>query len=295
MHTVVLTFPGHFFQTAACIKSLQQHHPEHTGTITIIADDVQCAPWVTYVQDLAEHTAVDCEIIPITALPGIRDCVAGWWRQQLVKLTLDRVLPDTEWFVVDGDVIFRSRCPVVNCVPISRRSDATTRWAIMCVNYVQALLGTEQGIMHDQGRPVTTSPVPFRHLTSSLLTALRQHVETRFQGVFLDLHLQWFQDQTIVADIDPPTRWVMSEWELIECFRRLVLDLQLPLCEFGSGYQIDVDTSKICLDNPIFVHSYRRDAEISPEWFHNEGIAIAPNIWRNMLAWYEAREIQRLI
>ncbi len=295
MNTVVLTFPGHFFQTAACIQSLHLYHPEHSHNITVIADDVQCAPWSDYVQDLTQNLDSHCRVVPVSTLPGIRNCVAGWWRQQLVKLTLDRVLPGTEWFVIDGDVIFRSRCDVIDCVPISRRYDASSRWSQMCARYVQALLGTDQGVMQDQGRPVITSPVPFRHLDSTLLHCLRQHVESRFGGDFLDLHLRWFQDQTIVADIDPPTRWVMSEWELIECFRRLVQNQQLPFREFGSGYQIDVDTAQIKITNGIFVHSYRRDAGIAPEWFHTQGITVDADKWRKMLAWHEAREVQRLV
>jgi len=295
VNTVVLTFPGHFFQTALCIQSLLHYYPECTDRITVIADDVQCEPWSGYVSDLRQYLGDLYPVMPVSALPQIRDCVAGWWRQQLIKLTIDQILPGTQWFVVDGDVIFRSRCDVQDRVPISRRYDATSRWSQMCINYVRGALGTDQGIMHDQDQPVITSPVPFRHLDRDLLQALRSHVESRFHGNFVDLHLGWFQDQTIVADIDPPTRWVMSEWELIECFRQMVLDQRLPYHELGSGYQTDVDLDTVNGSNGIFLHSYQRDTVIGGTWFRDQGIAVPDPIWQQAQTWHHAREVQRLV
>lgn len=295
MNTAVLTFPGHFFQTAASIQSLLQHYPDYSDQITIIADDVQCAPWTEYLQDLRRYLNDRYHVVPVSTLSGISDCVAGWWRQQLVKLTLDRILDGNTWFVVDGDVIFRSRCEVQGRVPISRRYDATSRWSQMCVNYVKGVLGTDQGIMQDQDQPVITSPVPFRCLSSDLLQSLRSHVESRFGGDFVNLHLQWFRDQTIVADIDPPTQWVMSEWELIECFRQMVQGQQLPYVELGSGYAIDVDLRIINEGNGVFVHSYLRDTAIGSQWFEDQGLDVDHDIWQKNLAWYDVRERQRLI
>jgi hypothetical protein len=297
MPTVILTFPGHFFQTVLCLRSILEFYPDCEGTITVIADDVQCDPWTDYAKDLARILAAvhPVEIVPVSTFPGIRDCVAGWWRQQLIKLTLDRILPDPAWFVVDGDVIFRSRCEVADCVPISRRYDATSRWSQMCVNYVRGVLGTDQGIMHDQDQPVITSPVPFRHLDRDLLQALRDHVESRFNGDFVDVHLGWFRDQTIVADIDPPTRWVMSEWELIECFRQMIQGRILPYHELGSGYQIDADLDSVHEHNGIFLHSYKRDVTIGDIWFRDQGIAVPDSVWQRARTWHDAREVQRLL
>lgn len=297
MPIVILTFPGHFFQTALCLRSVVNLHPDCAETVTVIADDVQCEPWTNYVQDLQQTlgSVHKVNIVPVSTLPFIRDCVAGWWRQQLIKLTLDQILTESEWFVVDGDVIFQSRCDVKDRVPISRRYDATSRWSQMCVNYVRGVLGTDQGIMHDHDQPVITSPVPFRHLDRDLLQALRDHVESRFHGDFVEMHLKWFQDQTIVADINPPTRWVMSEWELIECFRQMVLGQQLPYHELGSGYQTDVDLDKVNGCNGIFLHSYQRDTEIGQTWFRNQGIAVPDPIWQQAKTWYDVREVQRLV
>ena len=297
MPIVILTFPGHFFQTVLCLRSVVNLYPDCAETVTVVADDVQCEPWINYVQDLPQTlgSVHKVNIVPVSTLPLIRDCVAGWWRQQLVKLTIDQILPDFRWFVVDGDVIFRSRCDVENRVPISRHYDALNRWSQMCVNYVRGVLGTDQGIMHDHDQPVITSPVPFRHLDRDLLQALRDHVESRFHGDFVDLHLGWFQDQIIVADIDPPTRWVMSEWELIECFRQMVLGQQLPYHELGSGYQTDVDLDRVNESNGIFLHSYQRDTVIGGTWFRDQGIAVPDPIWQQAQTWHHAREVQRLV
>jgi len=295
VNTAVLTFPGHFFQTALCIQSLLHYYPECSNRITVIADDVQCEPWSGYVSDLRQYLGDLYPVILTSTLPGISRCVAGWWRQQLIKLTINQILPGNEWFVIDGDVIFQSRCDVVGRVPVSRRYDATSRWSQMCVNYVRGVLGTDQGIMHDQDQPVITSPVPFRHLDRDLLQALRDHVESRFNCDFVDLHLGWFQDQTIVADIDPPTRWVMSEWELRECFRQMVLNQWLPYHELGSGYQTDVDLTRLNTRNGVFLHSYQRDTEIGQTWFQDHDVAVPDRIWQQALAWHDAREVQRLI
>lgn len=295
MNTAVLTFPGHFFQTAVSIQSLLKHYPDYTDQITIIADDVQCEPWAGYVQDLVQYFGQQYSFIATSTLPGIRNCVAGWWRQQLVKLTLDQILPDDQWFVVDGDVVFQSRCEVQGQVPISRRYDATSSWSKMCENYVREVLGINHGIMHDRGQSVITNPIPFRVLNRDLLMALRAHVESRFGGDFVNLHLQWFADQTIVADIDPPTRWVMSEWELIECFRQTVQGQILPYKDIGSGYQVNADINPHGVDRDVFVHSYLRDIMIGREWFQDQGVLVDERIWQKSLAWYDVRERQRLM
>ena len=295
MRTAVLTFPGHFFQTQLCLRSLFEHHPELVDSITVIADDVQCEPWSSYIHDLADclidHPNI--HVISMSEIEGINQCVAGWWRQQLVKLTLDRILADDQWFVVDGDVILLGRCEIRNRVPISRRYDADNRWGQMCELYVREVLGINRGHLTDQDQPVGTSAIPFRHLDRDLLSQLRQHVESRFGREFVDLHLTWFADQTIVADIDPPTRWVMSEWELIECFRQQVQGEFLSYQDIGSGYQIE-SLAQITPGPGMFIHSYQRDKDVGRAWFEDQGITISDAIWQRSLGWYHAREILKL-
>lgn len=292
MHAVILTFPGHFFQTHLCVKSLLEHYPE-VARLTFVLDDVQASPWHSYRDDFVDtwQSTIDrpWHIICCSDMPKISACVAGWWRQQLVKLTLDQILSDDQWFVVDGDVIFRSRCEVKDHVPISRRYDGHSRWSQMCELYVKGVLGTEQGIMLDQDQPVITSAIPFRYLDRALLSQLRQHVESRFGCEFVDLHLTWFADQTIVADIDPPTRWVMSEWELIEVSRQQIQGEFRPYQDIGSGYQIE-SVDQIKAKHNIFIHSYKRDTDVGRAWFEQQGVTIPDSIWQRSLEWYHARE-----
>ena len=293
MHAVVLTFPGHFFQTQLCVRHLVLHYPE-VQRITCVLDDIECSPWISYVEDFTREIRTtwsgQLDIRAVSGMRTISDCVAGWWRQQLVKLTLDHWLDDDQWFVVDGDVIFHSRCDVWNRVPISRRGDHASRWSSMSVNYVSGVLGVSQGFLTDGASRVITNPVPFRHLDRSLLTALRQHVEARFHADFVDLHLRWFADQTIVADIDPPTRWVMTEWELIECYRRWILDLEWPLIEVGSGYPLDASILDKQGGQNLFYHSYQRDSEVAPAWFSSQGLDLDRDVWSRSQHWYNYRE-----
>jgi hypothetical protein len=298
MNAVILTFPGHFFQTQLCVKSLLMHYPE-IERIFFLLDDVQADPWQTYRDDFIQCmdglVAVPWQMMCSSQLPKIRDCVAGWWRQQLIKFTLDQIVPGDNWFVVDGDVVFYSRCDIADRVPISRRYDGSSRWSKMCELYVKGVLGIDHGLMHDQDQAVITSPIPFRYLDAGLLSSLRQHVESRFGQEFLDLHLAWFADQTIVADIDPPTRWVMSEWELIECYRRFVQGDVLEFEDLGSGYQIGSVDAVMDDRAGIFVHSYQRDTEIKLTWFQEQGLEIDDAIWTRNQDWYMAREVRRLV
>ena len=118
--------------------------------------------------------------------------------------------------------------------------------------------------------------------------------DTALKLAFLSLHLQWFADQTIVADIDPPTRWVMSEWELIECFRQKIQGKVLPYKDVGPGYKIDVDTTAFPSVWGVFLHSYLRDTVIGRQWFQDQGILVDDPTWQKTLEWYHVRETQRL-
>lgn len=287
MHAVVLTFPGHFFQTQLCLRNLRKFFPEITN-ITFVLDDVDAMSWTSFAKDFY-HTATQALDIPyqmvmVSSMPAIKQSVSGWWRQQLVKLTLDTFVADDCWFLVDGDVIFQTRCDIKQLVPICRKLD-DSRWNKMAKRYTQDLLSLDQGGLWDGNAQMLTSPVPFRYLDRQLLQSLRSTVEQKFKRDFVDLHLEWFQNQTIVADIDPPDRWVMSEWELIECYRRYVLNQTWPFVDIGSGYPIDVkfDASM----SNFFFHSYQRDAEIGHTWFASQGLAVDTATWEKSTAWYK--------
>lgn len=296
MHAVIITFPGHFFQTHLTVDSVARHYPE-IEHITFVLDDVDAGPWTQYQQDFASAMQDRCRVphryILVSDLDPINTCVAGWWRQQLVKMTLDQILPDQRWFVVDGDVIFDTRCEIQDRLPISYSFNAATNWGKMSMAYVRDVLGIEKGYLEEGNRAAVTSPVPFRYLDRDLLVRLRQHVSHRFDKDFVRCHLDWFENQTIVADIDPPNRWVMTEWELIESFRRHVLGVQLPFAEVGSGYALDIDTSDKQEGKNLFRHAYQRDTEIGREWFRYLTIDADEITWQRSESWYRCREPRR--
>lgn len=295
MHAVVLTFPGHLFQTVLSVRSIQCCYPE-VARFSFVLDDVEQAPWHSYAEDFVREIGRIChlpfDLYYTHELEAIKTCVAGWWRQQLVKLCLDLVVPGDAWFVVDGDSVFDTRCEVQNTVPVTRRHDKESRFGIMSKQYVRTLLGTPMGHIEDQGEWVCTNAIPFRYLDRSLLLQLREHVQHRWQRDFVHLHLDWFQDQTIVADHDPPDRMTMSEWELIECFRRYVLDQHWPLRDIGSGYAMHLARDSIHQQQDLFRHAYQWDAEIGEAQFDAMGITVSETTWQRCVEWHHSQRVR---
>lgn len=289
MHAVVLSYPGHFYQTQLSVKSLIKFYPE-TQKITFVLDDIQTQPWPSYVDDhvlaIKSLISVPFEVLTTSQMPDIKQCFGGWWRQQLVKLTLDRLLPGDQWFVVDGDVIFQTRSDIENFVPVSFRYQPDQNYSILSCNYVKTLLGISQGNLTCRDTAVGTNPIPFRWLTRDLLAGLRTHVESRFAQEFVSLHVAWLKNQTIVADWNPPVKLAMSEWELIECYRRFVLGIELPFKEPGSGYPLYTDVSTLGQKHDVFLHAYLDDAEIDPDWLQQQ-VSVDPAIWARSLEWLE--------
>lgn len=295
MHAAVLTFPGHLFQTMLCVSSIQTFYPEIDG-FCFVLDDVESSPWSSYTDDcaqmIADATSRSFEIYRTSEIPGINTCVAGWWRQQLVKLCLDRIIPGEQWLVVDGDCIFETRCDVQNRVPVTRRHARDSRFGIMTKCYVRTLLDIPQGHLEDQGDWVCTNGIPFRYLDSMFLQSLRSHVETIWQADIVDLHLSWFHDQSIVADHDPPDRMTMSEWELMECFRRYVLEQAWPFQDIGSGYSLGIDRAMIAQKQNVFRHAYQWDVELGREMLASLGCCPPSDVWASSLEWHANQQRQ---
>lgn len=292
MDIAVLTFPGHTFQTTLSIKSLIQHcDPEQ---IFVLVDDIAGQSWLTYEADL--QSWLDGQFPKVSIIYkkysslDFQNCASGWWRAQLVKLYIDTLLPGTEIFLVDGDVIFDRWAELKNVTPYTLRTPGLqSPVATLHANYVKTVLGIDQGHLSNNGNYIATSPVPFRRLSALTLQALRTHVETIHQKNFLQLHLDWFQDQSIIGFEDPPTRMIMSEWELIECYKTYVQQIPLQLIELGSGYAIDQNTVN-CPEPVIYKHSYQRDVSIGKSWFDSVLGKIPTDLWNSAEAWATAHE-----
>ena len=288
MKIALLTFPGHTFQTTLSVKSvIKFYQPE---SIYILVDDLASGNWKTYTQDLSLWLA-SCFpnttfIFKLYSELDFEDCPAGWWRAQLIKLYSDKFIDGDEWLLIDGDIVFERVTPLKNITPYTCRTmGQDSAVAQLHANYVKRLLGIEQGHLTVNGEYVATSPVPFRVLSRTMLQGLRDLTESNHQGNLLKLHLQWFRDQTIIAYEDPPTRMIMSEWELIEGYRHYVLKEQLPMIEVGSGYPIDKQIDGWFPEPVVYKHSYQRELSIGKELFERQ-IGFIPNeLWNTAAHW----------
>ena len=292
MDAVVLTFPGHLLQTQLCLRSIDQHYPEITDKY-LFYDDLAIQHWPDFLQDLSailqENKIAVRETVPFSSLTGIDKCEVGWWRQQLVKLCLDLMLPQSNWFVIDGDVIFEQHINIVDAIPVSLQSKPGVLTELT-FNYVKGLLGIEwQGFRHSD-QFAMTNPVPFRWLDKTTLQGLRWHVESIYQKDFVSLHCDWFKDQTILAFEDPPRRMSMSEWELIEAFRDQILLHRRPTVDIGSGYPLDVPSKNLTEANNVFRHGYLRDAQMPLEWYASRGLRVNDDIWQRSCQWLLKQE-----
>lgn len=294
MDAVTLTFPGHFFQTALSIRSIKRWY--QPSIHYVVVDDLSQGPWTNYTNDIKKFLLENCKesnfvFVKTSDIPKMDLCLSGWWRQQLIKLTIDDLLPGDEWLLIDGDVIFDTRCEFQHIVPIdSSPVDSSGTIEILTRNYIKHLLGTEQTSVKYRGHSYLTNTVPYRWLDRPFLQKLRSHVEKRFSENFVDLHIKWFHDQTIVGMHQDLTKLNMSEWELIEVFRKEVLHEDLPCYPIGNGYSLTTDISRLSPPLGMFRHGYVRDTEIEQKWFQEQGLIFDQDIWIQSKNWLKQKE-----
>lgn len=262
---VITTFPGYFFITVLCLRSVKKylsHLP-----INIIIDDFDLAHWPTYVSDCHHYLSTefpDCNFNfkLFSQLPKVDDARhGGWFRQQLIKLHLDQLVEDNNWLIVDADVIFREE-PRFNTIPAVIHKTATP---IDLGNriYVKSMLNIPDPYLGPETEYWCASGVPFRQLSKDLLTKLRQHVETVHNKNFLELHNSLMTGNEIVAFDPAGQSMVMSEFQLIEVFRNRCYE-KLP---------VQPGTSKFEHDS---VKDWRRDRA----WFERQQVKVTDQLWQ---------------
>lgn len=283
----ITTWPGYCFQTALCIKSIQQYLPPRP--IHIILDTQHnnghpvSTPWPDFESDIKQylekqHISRGIVWHTVGEVPAIDRCPVGWWRQQLVKLCLDQYLPGDSWLVVDADIIFGQNL-VFDRVPVKvDRFLALENDSITVGNrlYVKNLLQGNLTHLTYEGFPVCTSAVPFRQLDRQLLSGLRQRVQSIHNQDFIDLHLGMFESQRIVG-YDPECRsMVMSEFELIEAYRQEFSGQPLPLqpTHFDHTYCLE------CAGQHKFRHSSLSDWTLGREWLEAQRLQISDELWQ---------------
>lgn len=280
MKVAVLTYPGHFFLTQLCVRSLPTLFAGQAFETVLVYDDLAANNWPNYKQDL-EEIFPDSTLIAYSSLPALEKVSVGWWRQQLVKLHIDKILSGDEWLLVDGDVIFDTKINV-RVIPVCRfNNDSIT---IMATRYVSDLLGIDHPFITVDDRPYLTNNVPWRFVDRNLLERLREHIAQRYPGDLVDLHAGWFLDQTIVANWPEPMRWSMCEWDLLENFRYHILKSDLPVSVTGS-YNHDRDPKSLA--TPTFRHGYKKDQELGAQWFESQNLNICPELWQKSKHWHD--------
>ena len=263
---VITTFPGYFFITVLCLRSVKKylsHLP-----IDIIIDDFDLTHWLTYVSDCQQYLSTEFPDLNLnfklfSQLSNVDDAKrGGWFRQQLIKLHLDQLVEGDNWLLVDADVIFIDP-PKVNTVPVIKNLEATPV-DIGNRYYVQHMLNIKQSYLGLENEYWCASVVPFRFITRDLLIKLRQHVEQIHNKNFLQLQIDLMKTQDIVAYDPAGKSMIMSEFQLIEVFRNRCYESPLPIVVGAS--QFDHDSIK--------------DWHRVRNWFESREIIVTDQMWQ---------------
>lgn len=265
---VITTFPGYFFTTVLCIRSIRQYFPNLP--IDIVVDDINIDSWPSYVDDVKQQLIQefpDLNFVQFSQIPILSSndfnymLISGWFRQQLVKLHLDQLVTDNTWLVVDSDVIFHE-LPEIETVSIHDYPDTVNKINDGNRRYAGYMLGTDTPFVGPEKEHWEVSDVPYRVLTRDLLVSLRTHVEQQHLTNFLNLHNSLIFSKKIDAHGDNMT---MSEFHLIEVFRNQYCPNQIQMI------------GKYPRSN--FLHSNVKDWTRSPDWFESQNITVPDNIW----------------
>jgi hypothetical protein len=235
---VITTFPGYFYSQIKCLRSIQQYAAGFP--VDIIVDDFGTKHWPDYVSDCEQYITAtfpdaDIQFHRFSDFPGMELVkTGGWFRQQLVKLYLDKFVSGNSWLVVDADVEFTEpiRLNTISAT-VKRGSDPIGQGNR---HYVKFMLGTDQPWAVNENEYWCMSSVPFRHIPKDLLTELRHRVETLHGQSLFDLHLDLFEQQRLVAFDPAGDTMIMSEFQLIEIFRHRYYHSPLPIGECTASH-----------------------------------------------------------
>jgi hypothetical protein len=258
---VVTSFPGYVFMSVLCIRSIQKFLPDIP--ITVLLDDFGIDTWQAFPKQYQDYLNTQFNNLEFANFSLLKDVdsarMGGWFRQQLVKLHVDQFVQEHNVLLIDADVVLEET-PRIDIVP-------AIHWPVTPIStgfqlYAKFMLGVDPWL----GTPeqnLGSSWVPFRYVTRDLLQALREHVESRHGQNFLQLHIDLMQEQKIVA-FDPESKtMIMSEFEMLEVFRKHLWKNPLPL---SNG------TSR-------FYHTSQKDWNTEKSWFAKHQVQIDEQIW----------------
>jgi len=271
MNIAITTYPGHAFSTYLTVKSIREHISN--DPITLIVDDFFMEGWATFIDDI-EQLIPNVSIRRYGELQGslLATVGKGWFRQQLVKMNVDRYL-DGDVLIVDGDVIFDESVDL-SVVPLKIRPTIDSL-DIGFDNYVKQVLKVDVGHIDRNGYWCATSPIPFRFIEQGFLTGMREYI-SKLHGVeFTQFHIQEIHNGNMEQ---------LSEWELIEVYRQQISDSPRPCKLTDAGNHTFGET----ITNPGFKyrHSSMKDDEIGRGWFQYFGVPITDELWQKSQEWH---------
>lgn len=263
---VLTTFAGYYYTQILCLRSIQQYAAGFP--VDIIIDDFDVEHWPSYPTDCEQYIQANFPDLDITfhrfsnfaGMEQVR--TGGWFRQQLVKLFLDRFVTGNCWLLVDADVEFLET-PKLNVV------SAVVRYEPEPVDignriYVQRMLDCDTPWVVDEHEYWCLSAVPFRLIQRDLLEQLRVKVANIHNDNIFYMHLKMFENNTLVAFDSDSKKMIMSEFQLIEIFRHRYYSDPLPI-----GLHV---ASK-------FEHSSKKDWEFDRSYFEQKNIQVNDREW----------------
>jgi hypothetical protein len=265
---VVTTFPGYFFSTALCLQSIEKYFPG--PSIEIIVDDFDLTLWPNYVNDCKTYITQHFPNLKInfylfSQLSGVdRARAGGWFRQQLIKLHLDILVPGHSWLLIDADVVLQDTPDPTTIPSVPHPPDAI---GLGNRQYVKHMLQTSTPWLREESESdfICVSGIPIRYLTKDLLQSLRRTVEQNHNKTFLDLHLDLIATQDIVAYDASGQTMIMSEFELIEVYRNRFYQHPVPI-RTGANR---------------FVHTSIKDWNLGVQHFNS--VSVPDHLWKKML------------
>ena len=265
---VLTTFAGYYFSQILCLRSIQQYAAGFP--IDIIVDDFDIQHWPTYPEDCEQYIRNNFPNLDITfhrfsdfaGMEQVR--TGGWFRQQLVKLYLDRFVSGNRWLLVDADVVFLAP-PNIDVVSAVVRYDFDPIGAGNRL-YVEKMLACDQPWVVNENEYWCLSGVPFRLIQRDLLESLRVRVAQVNNDNLFYMHLKMFEDQSVVAfDIEGKTM-IMSEFQLIEVFRHRYYHTSLPIIKHGASK---------------FEHSSTKDWNFDRQYFETLNVLVSDQDWKH--------------
>jgi len=270
MPLVILTYPGHFLLTVLTIKSYIKHH-SMPQKVYIVVDDLSDKAWPTYCkdcQDLYSKYVPEVSVVPASLIQEAHKFASGWVRQQIIKLHLDTVIDETEWFFTDGDIVFLHGVDPDD-IPYSVPNFG--RQTQLQNEYVQWLLGIDHPGLHRNGQQVCVSNPAFRTMHRLVLEQLRRHIEAQHHTTLALLHNKYECSDSIEV----------SEWELIENFKAHVLGQDLKLTQYAP-YDIHTPIQELNFFTHQFLTCYAMDQDLGREWFEQQDIRVSNDQWNRL-------------